>query len=363
MGSWLPRIADVKTNLGLSEGLLGLVLLALPAGTFIALAVAGLLIKRYTPARTLQFALAVWALAFLLPAASSSAMTLAISLACCGLVVGVLEVASNVEADTIELRIQKRIMSRCHGFWSLGAMSGALLGGGVFASHGISVISQFLIVSPIVVVASMFITSRLQDDVNVYCASNTGKANSAKRAFISREVLLLCLTPMGVMAVEGSFMDWSAVFMREQLKANGGTAGYTFAMFAGVMAVVRLSGDWLAERFGDAFIVCVSGVAAAIGVVVFATASNVLAAFIGAALAGMGVAIVYPLTMTAVARASETHREENVAYLSIAAFSVLMIAPPVIGGVAELSSLRLGLLCLVPGAVATAVLSKKITAR
>ena len=134
-------------------------------------------------------------------------------------------------------------------------------------------------------------------------------------------------------------------------------------MFAGVMAVVRLSGDWLAERLGGAFVVCMSGVAAATGVVVFATATNVLAAFIGAALAGVGVAIVYPLTMTAVARVSETHREENVAYLSIAAFSVLMIAPPVIGGVAELSSLRLGLLCLVPGAVATAVLSKKITAR
>ena len=67
--------------------------------------------------------------------------------------------------------------------------------------------------------------------------------------------------------------------------------------------------------------------------------------------------------MTAVAGVNETHREDNVAYLSIAAFSVFMIAPPVIGGVAEFSSLRYGLLILVPGAVVTALLASRLTTR
>lgn len=308
-----------------------------------------------------MFALSAWALAFLLPAAANSAVTLALALGCCGLVVGVLEVASNVEADSIEQQVNKRIMSRCHGFWSLGAMSGALLGGPVFGDRGISVLNQFLIVSPIAVIASIFITQRLFTSSTSNVIRDEGNQSRVKRAPITHHVFLLCLIPMGVMAVEGSFMDWSAVFMEEQMNTDSGTAGYTFAMFAGVMAAVRLSGDWLGERFGDALVVRVSGIAATTGVVLFATATSVPLALMGAALAGAGVAIVYPLTMSTVAQASEAHREDNVAYLSIAAFSVLMIAPPIIGGVAEISSLRLGLLCLVPGAIVTAVLASRLT--
>jgi len=255
----------------------------------------------------------------------------ALALGCCGLVVGVLEVASNVEADSIELQIEKRIMSRCHGFWSLGAMSGALIGGPVFGDRGISVLNQFLVVSPIAVVTSIFISQQLCTRSAFQGVRTVDNQSRVKRVPLTYQVFLLCLIPIGVMAIEGAFMDWSAVFMKEQMKTNAGTAGYSFAMFAGVMAAVRLSGDWLGERFGDVLVV--------------------------------RVAIVYPLTMTTVARVNETNREDNVAYLSIAAFGVLMIAPPIIGGVAEISSLRLGLLCLVPGAVVTAIMANRLTTR
>lgn len=340
-----------------------MVLVGLPIGTFISLSFAAPLIKRFSPARTLMFVLSAWSLIFLLPAGANSALVLAIALGCCGLIVGVLEIASNVEADSIERQFNKRIMSRCHGFWSLGAMSGALLGGPVFGDRGVSVFDQFLVLSPIAVIASVLVTRLLASSRVLSTVPKHDQACNARRAPISRHVFLLCLIPIGVMAVEGAFMDWSAVFMQEQMKTGSAVAGYTFAMFAGVMAAVRLSGDWLGERFGDALVVRASGTTAAVGVILFATASSVSVAFIGAAMAGAGAAIVYPLTMTAVAGVNETHREDNVAYLSIAAFSVFMIAPPVIGGVAEFSSLRYGLLILVPGAVVTALLASRLTTR
>jgi len=360
----LPRIADVKVNLGLSEGILGLVLLALPLGTFTALSVAGPLIKRVSPAQALLFSLTAWSFAFVLPAAAGTAVVLALSLAVCGLVMGILEVASNLEADSIEQRIEKRIMSQCHGYWSLGAMTGALLGGPVFAGNGVSVLHQFFILCPIAVIASVIVTRLLAQSSKAHQATiEVTPAQSKKRSKPSLAVLMLCLTPLGIMAIEGSFMDWSAVFMREQMQTDSSIAGYTFAMFAAVMASVRLAGDWLGERFGDALMVRLSGIAATLGIVLFATATHVPIALIGAALAGAGCAIVYPLTMSAVARADEKNREDNVAYLSIAAFSVMMISPPVIGWIAEFSSLRIGLLCLVPGSIATIVLAGRLTTR
>lgn len=375
-GSWLPRIADVKTTLGLSEGVLGLVLLALPAGTFTALSIASPIIKHYPTARVLIVALAAWVMAFALAAVSGSAATLAIALACCGIVMGVLEIASNVEADTIERQIEKRIMSRCHGFWSLGAMFGALLGGPVFGQHGISVLNQFLLMAPFVIIASVFATrllARVSLTANTVIPASTItpdvedevalKTSSKQRLQLTQPVFFMCLIPLGIMAIEGAIMDWSAVFMREQLLTDARVAGYTFAVFSAVMAVMRLSGDRLAEQFGDVRVVRLSGVAAALGMVLFATAVNVPMALLGAALAGVGVAIVYPLAMSAVAKISDEHREDNVAYLSIAAFSVMMIAPPLVGGLAHWFSLRVGLLVLVPGAILTAVLAHRLKVR
>lgn len=361
-GSWLPRIADVKQNLGLSDGVLGLVLLALPAGTFIALTFASPLIKKSSPARALLVSLIVWSFIFLTVAVATSALWLAAALVLCGVVMGILEIACNLEADTIETQIGKRIMSRCHGFWSLGAMTGALLGGPVFAHNGFSILQQFLILSPVFLLAS-WITCRtlLKHGVGRRAPVDKLKpAKSTKRAPLNTVLVLLCIVPLGVMAIEGAVMDWSAVFMRETLKTDAATAGYTFALFAGVMAIVRLAGDSIAVRFGDVQVVRFSGLSAATGMALLATATSVPVALIGAVLTGVGVAIVYPLTMSAVARLDQEHREDNVAYLSIAAFSVMLLTPPVIGGIAEIATLRIGLLCLVPGAVLTLLLASRL---
>jgi len=365
LGTWLPRIADVKISLQLTEGTLGLVLLALPVGTFAALSIASPVVKRVQPAPALLVALSIWSCIFLLPAAATNALQLAAALGCCGLVVGFLEVASNLEADNIEQRISRRIMSRCHGFWSLGAMSGALLGGPGFASHGVSVARQFLLLWPFATLLSVLAAYTLWKVSKPVqrVATSADPSSKQKRAGVSLPVLLLCVVPAGIMAVEGSFMDWSAVFMREQLNASAGAAGYTFAVFAGVMAVVRLAGDRLAERFGDVTVVRVSGAAAAVGMLLFSTANSTLVALVGAGLSGAGVAIVFPLAMTAVARLDDQHREDNVAYLSIAAFTVLMITPPFVGWIAEFTNLRIALQCLIPGAVLTAVMAQRVKVR
>jgi len=295
-GSWLPRIADVKTNLALSEGILGLVLLALPGGTFIALSVAGPIVKRSSPPIALLCALVLWSCVFLLPASAGNAFELAAGLAVCGLVTGILEVAANLEADSIEQRIGQRLMSQCHGYWSLGAMTGALLGGPVFAQNGVSVFNQFLYLWPVAAVAGvasavLLLKSASNSSSQQSQATSEVTGTEKRQSSVSKPVLVLCLIPAGIMALEGSFMDWSAVFMREYLNTDASAAGYTFAVFAAVMATVRLAGDWMAARFGDALVVRLSGVAATLGVVLFATADNVSVALVGAALAGSGVAV------------------------------------------------------------------------
>ncbi|MFT5044195.1 MAG: MFS family permease, partial [Porticoccaceae bacterium] len=177
----------------------------------------------------------------------------------------------------------------------------------------------------------------------------------------ARSIILLCIMPVGIMMVEGAFIDWSAVFMRDIMSAEPLLIGITYSAFSLVMATVRLFGDSLAVRFGDLNIVRVSGIASTAGIALFALAPSIPWAFAGAALSGAGVAIVFPLAVTAAANRPGRSSADNVAALNMLSFSAFLIAPPIIGFVSELLGLRVALLMLAPVALMTVLLAKEVT--
>ncbi|MFT6878471.1 MAG: MFS family permease, partial [Granulosicoccus sp.] len=176
----------------------------------------------------------------------------------------------------------------------------------------------------------------------------------------ARSIVLLCIMPVGIMMVEGAFIDWSAVFMRDIMSAEPLLIGITYAAFSLIMATVRLFGDSLAVRFGDLNIVRVSGIASTAGIALFALAPSIPWAFAGAALSGAGVAIVFPLAVTAAANRPGRSSADNVAALNMLSFSAFLIAPPIIGFVSEFQGLRVALLMLVPVALMTVLLAKEV---
>ena len=361
LGSWIPRIPDVKAGLDLSDSMLGLCLLTIPAGTLSGLLAAGRILEHTGLRRGCQIFLPLWALLFILPAFAGSIPILASALFLCGVAVGLVEVAMNTEADRIEQAISARIMSRCHGAWSLGSMAGALIGS-AFAQFGVSVVTHYVIVMPLLAVAGLLAATMLPRLKRGEFPPPAG-GDAPLFRLPAKGVLLLCVTPLGIMAVEGAFIDWSAVFMRSVLEASPLVIGLAYGFFSAVMAAVRLSGDWLAERFGDVTIVRVSGIAASLGVAIFALAPSASIAFVGATLAGMGVAVVYPLSVSAAARRPGRSSADNVASITMISFCAFLILPPVIGFLSDLIGLRWALLTLVPMALTTALLAGEVGSR
>lgn len=356
LGNWIPRIPDMKSALSLSDAGLGVCLLAIPLGTVLGLLVAGRIIERTGLRKGCQIFLPAWALSFVLPPFAQSQLVFMLFLLITGLAVGLAEVAMNTEADRLEQSLGKRIMSRCHGFWSLGSMAGALMGG-AFAHAGIAVTTHFLIVMPLIAVAGYWMASRLP---RVEPTTNESEEQSESLFRLpSRFVLLLCMMPIGVMVVEGTFIDWSAVFVSSILDASPLMISIIYSFFAIVMATVRLCGDAIGDRFAAQLIVRVSGVAATLGIVVFALSPNIFVAMIGAAISGMGVAIVYPLAVTAAARRPGSSAD-NVAAITMVSFTAFLIAPPIIGFLSDAFGLRVALLLLAPVAITTVFLSGEV---
>jgi len=304
IGQWIPRIPDIKSTLGLSDSELGLALLAFPLGTMVGLSIAGSLIAHIGLRQSCRIALPLFSLIFIGAGWVTTLIGLMIILIFAGIAIGVCETAMNTEAARIERHAGKRLMSRCHGFWSLGTMVGALMGA-AFADASVSVGVHFLVILPLIAVAGFFAASLLPVLTRV----------DEQRAEDSNEGAL------GIMMVEGAFIDWSAVFMRDVMSASPWIIGITYSFFSIVMAAVRMAGDTLATRFGDLALVRVSAIAATVGIGMFAFSPNTPFALVAAALCGAGVAVVFPLAVTAAANRSGRSSADNVAALNMIAFS------------------------------------------
>ena len=327
----------------LGEGVLGVCLVGMPIGTLVGFSFAARLSHRFGLRATCTWAGAGFAVVMIAPMIAWSATSLFVALFVVGLAMAQIEIAMNAKAGQMEQAYGRRIMSQCHGFWSIGTVIGALVGG-VFAEFGVAPGWQAVVMAPLFASAAIGAARWLSVE------ATPGARRPPGRIFVLPPVALLplCAMPIGIMATEGAMMDWSAVFVRDVLVGEPLAAASAYAAFAGAMAAMRLAGDFLATRYGPVRIVVVSCVTACAGIGLFATAPNIFVALIGALMTGAGVATVYPMAMSAASAAPGATGEENVASVAFISFSAFLLAPPAIGGLAELFGLRwaLGLLTL-----------------
>ena len=97
------------------------------------------------------------------------------------------------------------------------------------------------------------------------------------------------------------------------------------------------------------------------GLVLVVLAASPVEVIIGFAMAGIGVATGFPLSATAAAGRGDLPPAVNVAALQVVGVGAFLLTPPLIGGVAELSGLRLGIAVVLPMIVVSFVLARELT--
>ncbi len=348
-GSWLPRIPDVQAKLGMGPADLAIALLGLPIGTLMTLPFAGRLVAKIGGRATIIYGFVAFLAVVSLPAFAEDITTLFFALMILGVTLSTLELGLNVEADRAEKTTGLMIMSRCHGFWSLGIMAGSLLGVGAAALHlpaNWSIALIALLVLPI----ALFVSVRLP--LGPDPAAEASHAKSAPFKLPSAALLGICAFTFGITMTEGAIADWSAVYLRDVLFATGALTGLGYSVFACLVATGRFGGDYMKSRFGAVAIARVCGCASLAGMVIVLLAPNTAVALIGFAAIGVGVSVGFPLAVTASASLTDRPAAASVAILTFIALSGFLVGPPAIGFVAEAFGLRVGLgILLIPLAV------------
>jgi MFS family permease len=359
LGNWFPRIPDIQAMLGIGPGQLSLGLMGMPVGTLVALPFAGPLIERLGSRQTILTGFVIYCAATTLPGWAWNVPSLFAALFMIGLIHPIVDVAMNVEADRIERTLGRRIMSTCHGFWSLGSMAGGVAGAS-FAAMAVDPRWHLAAAAVVSLPIALLIARALPSLAPV---GEPGAHRPSPFALPSALLLGLCIFAFGIMIVEGAALDWSAVFLRDVVGTSPGATGLGYGAFALSMAAGRFLGDRLAERFGPTPLARACCVSTLVGIVALVTAGNLIQAVLGLAAAGFGVSVIYPLSVTAAAGRGDRPAAVNVAALSLIAFSGFLVGPPLIGFVAEAGGLRLGLAMVLPGIVLSTIIAGELRRR
>jgi MFS family permease len=349
VASWTAHIPAVKAHLGLSDGTLGFALLAAPVGSVGAMVAASWLLPRIGSRRVVQIALVGYCAAGPLIGLSGQVAALAGALLVWGAFQGTLDVAMNTQAIAVERAQHRPLMSGLHGSWSIGSFAGA--GIGVLAvAAGISLSVQLLVLGTAGLLAVGLLTTRMlpdrTSDVAVEEApgpASTGSASSGSASRWSGGMVLLGAIAFAGMLCEGAAADWASVYLSGSLHTSRTVAGLGYATFSAAMVTVRLSGNRLLARFRpDRLLPALAAVATG-GFAIALVAGNLVAALIGFACLGIGLASVVPAVFSAAGRIPGLHPGRAVATVSACGWAGFVCGPPLIGHLSALTSLPVAL--------------------
>ncbi|MFE2990120.1 MFS transporter [Streptomyces sp. NPDC059262] len=331
-GSFATRVPWIQDHAGVSAGQLGIAL-AFPAlGASVAMPLAGWVSHRFGARTALRGLLALWTLALTLPSLAPNLAVLCVALFAYGASAGMSDVAMNALGVEVENRLDRSIMSSLHGMWSVGALIGSAAG--TLAAHlGSDARLHHLLAAATLTVVGFIACGGVLD-----LRPTEDEEPPPRFALPPRSALLIGAVGFCAVFAEGASLDWSAVYLRDVLDTSAGLAAACTTAFTLTMAVARLAGDRIVDRFGAVRTVRVGGVGAALGGLLVVVAPNPAVAMAGFGLMGLGIAVVVPLAFAAAGR-SGPNPSQAIAGVATITYTSGLIAPSAIGTVADATSL------------------------
>lgn len=341
-GAWAAVLPGVQHATGASKGALGVAMLFVSVGSIpVMFFVAPRAIDRFG-ARAVAVGCSLFAVATLLPGLATTLPTLVLALLACGMGSGLVDVSINANVGRIENATGRRLQPLAHGTYSLGVLVGAV-GAGFARNDGVGREAILATVAVFIALTALFVTT---DGARLAAAPAVGFR-------FARGLLLVGAVGAVAFVVEGGMESWSALFLERQLNARPAISGLGPGVFGGSMALGRFFGQ-AAGRLSDRVLLGCGAVLAAVGCTVVAVAPSAPVGLVGLALAGAGISLNAPIVFGFAGRRPDSGT--SVATVTAIGYVGLLVGPPLVGGIAQATSLRVsfGVLATVAAAVALA---------
>lgn len=327
----LPLIREL-VNVTTSE--LGIILLCGSFGAILSVTQAGRLIAKFGTRASIIFGstlvlvgLVGQAFAIINHSAPGYALLAFIA----GLGMGIADVGINVDGAAIETASGKTVLPKMHAAFSIGTFIGAAIG--TLASRfEINLLAQMAAIAGVTVLLPLFTTK--------YLPATNGKEDSAAKDSSSaaepkvavwrhRTVIYLSIAILGLTLAEGASNDWLTIALVDDFDQTATMAGIGYAILLGAMTLTRFFGGNLADKFGRVLTLQVCAFTGVAGMLLIILSGNVYVAFVGAAMWGCGVALGFPLLLSAAGEGENAARK--VAFVASSGYMAFLVGPPLLG--------------------------------
>jgi MFS family permease len=323
VGNWVVRIPAVRDRLGLTESALGVALLGVAVGALVAMPVAGRLVARYGSRPVTRAGALAMAAALALPGLAPSLPLLVLALLALGAGNGVLNVAMNGQAATVERRYGRPIMSRFHALFSLGGLAGAAMGGAA-ADAGLDPAAHLALVALVSGVAAA------GSAAGMLPADADAAPEHAAFAWPARPLVALGVVAFCVLFGEGAMADWSAVYLRDVAGAGPGAAAAGYAAFSLRWPRAAAWATRCSRASAPPGLVAGAGALAAVGLAAALLVGAPWGAVVGFGFVGAGLSVVFP-TCSHGRRVPGTAAGPAIAAVSTMGYTGFLAGPPLIG--------------------------------
>jgi len=330
--SLVSRVPDLRGGLELSNSGLGLLLLAIAAGSVLAMPSTGWFITRTSAGAVVRLAAVLCAAGLsvgaLGAAALSSVPVAALGLFAYGIGTGSWDVAMNVEGAEVERGLGRSVMPRFHAGFSLGTILGAGVGVAVTA-----VDAPMLLHLGVLAAAGMLVmlrwTRAFLPAVDHPEADLAGRSAWLEPRTLAVGLMILCFA-----VAEGSANDWLSLALIDGYDVEHWVGVTGYAVFVTAMTAGRLAGTALLDRFGRAPVLWGTALTAALGIVLVVTGDHVLLVGLGILAWGLGASLGFPVGMS-VAADEPSRAAARVSAVSTIGYGAFLAGPPLLGALGD----------------------------
>ena len=329
MSTWLLYTPYTLGKLGITESQLGYAFFSMALGAVTSLSFSTKLIHDYGEGRYTFISTLGYILVIIFAVLMTSLSQLCILLFFAGAFAGSMDVGMNALVAHIEKVEDKRLLSACHGFWSIGFFIGASLGSVLLFYLDSPFVHMFLMATIAIVLHLAFFTPLRQERTNDKIVEAPGK-----KRFQNKTLLGFAVIGLMVMMSEGVVMDWSTLYMSQEIKVPELFIGYGLGMFSLFMAVGRFMMDPISDTYGSKFIVQGGLVVMVLGVVLV-LAGTLFSALFGFAMIGFGVSGILPEIYRLSSKVEGVNACDGVATVAGTGYIGFLIGPIFIGYIVD----------------------------
>jgi MFS family permease len=346
IGIWAVHIPLIEANLKLSHATIGVVLLLLGGGAFVAMQALGWVIDHYGSRWPTILGGIALAVAMIGPAIATNFVSLAIAVFFFGAGLGSLDIAMNAHAVLLEKEYGRPIFSAFHALWSAGGIVGGAVGALTLALSWTVQFTLPLTAAVLAVSSGILGVFLLNDKPNVSKQADTAKraTESASNRRVLLFILLLGLMSGGSVISEGSAVDWSAIHLTTVLHTSASIAAFGLVAFSLAMTASRLVTDRIVAKFGRYFMIQWGSLIGVAGLALVVFVPDTGAVLIGWFILGAGIGGVVPQLFAASAEAGEeSHSTRNMAKVVGMTYAGILAGPAIIGFLTAFMPLNLAL--------------------